>query len=92
MARLALHPKLSGVVDVDAEYRMEEILIGEDAVAAGQTVGDIRGGLMIVGLRRGATFQPQPPAETALLAGDMVIAMGTPVALERLESVLGARS
>src|SRR5438270_375752 len=29
MARLALHPQLSGVVDVDVEYRMEEILVGE---------------------------------------------------------------
>ena len=31
MARLALHPQLSGVVDVDAEYRLEEILVGDGA-------------------------------------------------------------
>jgi voltage-gated potassium channel len=91
MARLALHPQLSGVVDVDAEYRMEEIVVGAGAGEAGQTVGDIRGGLMIVGLRRGTDFQPQPPAETALLAGDTVIAMGTPTALDRLEGALGAQ-
>jgi voltage-gated potassium channel len=30
MARLALHPQLSGVVDVDSEYRLEEIVVGED--------------------------------------------------------------
>jgi voltage-gated potassium channel len=89
MARLALHPQLSGVVDVDAQYRMEEIVVSERMIGDGQTVGDIRGGLMIVGLRRGSDFQPQPPAETALLAGDTVIAMGTPDALERLEGVLG---
>ena len=29
MARLALHPQLSGVVDVDSEYRMEEIMVSE---------------------------------------------------------------
>lgn len=90
MARLALHPQLSGVVDVDAQYRMEEIVVSERVLGAGQTVGDIRGGLMIVGLRRGADFQPQPPAETALRAGDTIVAMGTPDALERLEGALGA--
>jgi voltage-gated potassium channel len=88
MARLALHPQLSGVVDVDVEYRMEEIVVGEDCEGMGQTVGDIRGGLMIVGLRRGPGFQPQPPADTALLCGDVIVAMGTPTALERLEGLL----
>jgi voltage-gated potassium channel len=91
MARLALHPQLSGVVDVDAQYRMEEILVGEADAEQGLTVADIRGGLMIVGLRRGADFQPQPSAETVLLPGDIVIAMGTPTALGRLEASLGAR-
>jgi voltage-gated potassium channel len=90
MARLALHPQLSGVVDVDAEYRLEEIPVGAGCDGAGQTVGDIRGGSMIVGLRRGADFQPQPPAETALLSGDVIVAMGTPGALERLEGLLQA--
>jgi voltage-gated potassium channel len=88
MARLALHPQLSGVVDVDAEYRMEEIPVGEGCDAVGQTVGDIRGGSMIVGLRRGPDFQPQPPAETELLGGDVIVAMGTPTTLERLEGLL----
>jgi voltage-gated potassium channel len=88
MARLALHPQLSGVVDVDPEYRMAEIVVGDDCEAIGKTVGDIRGGSMIVGLRRGAGFQPQPPAEMTLLAGDTILAMGTPTALERLEGLL----
>ena len=92
MARLALHPQLSGVVDVDAEYRMEEIRLDDDCGAVGKTVGDIRGGSMIVGLRRGADFQPQPPAETRLLSGDVILAMGTPTALERLEELSEARS
>jgi voltage-gated potassium channel len=94
MARLALHPQLSGVVDVDVEYRLEEIEVGDGCAAVGQTVGDIRGGSMIVGLRRGPDFQPQPPAETKLLSGDVIVAMGTPKTLDRLEAVLesdGAR-
>jgi voltage-gated potassium channel len=87
MARLALHRQLSGVVDVDAEYRMEEILVREGCAGARQTVGDIRGGAMIVGVRRDAQFQPQPPAEVVLLPGDVVMAMGTAPALERLEDL-----
>jgi voltage-gated potassium channel len=90
MARLALHPQLSGVVDVDVEYRMEEIAVSEGCEAVGHSVDDIRGGSMIVGLRRGPDFQPQPPAETTLLAGDVIVAMGTPRTLERLEALLEA--
>jgi voltage-gated potassium channel len=92
MARLALHPQLSGVMDVDVEYRIEEIVAGDGSDGVGQTVEAIRGGSMIVGLRRGSEFQPQPPAETALLAGDIIVAMGTPTALERLEGLLEASS
>jgi len=90
MARLALHRQLSGVVDVDVEYRLEEIVVGEGCEAVGQTVDDIRGGSMIVGLRRGSDFQPQPPAEVTLLPADVILAMGTPPALERLEGLLEA--
>ena len=90
MARVALHPQLSGVVAVDVEYRMEEISVGEGSRAVDQTVEGIRGGSMIVGLRRGADFQPQPPVETMLRPGDVIIAMGTPNSLERLEEMLQA--
>ena len=90
MARLALHPQLTGVVDVDSEYRLEEILLDEGCGAVGKTVGDIRGGSMIVGVRRGANFQPQPPAETQLRSGDVILAMGTATALERLEELSDA--
>jgi voltage-gated potassium channel len=87
MARLALHPQLSGVFDVDSEYRMEEIVVREGCAGARQTIGDVRGGAMIVGVRREAAFQPQPPADAQLLPGDVVVAMGTPTALERLEDL-----
>ncbi|HLH14890.1 MAG TPA: TrkA C-terminal domain-containing protein, partial [Solirubrobacteraceae bacterium] len=82
--------QLSGVVDVDREYRMEEIPVGAGSDGIGQTVGDVRGASMIVGLRRGAGFQPQPAVETALQPGDVIVAMGTPPALERLEALLAA--
>ncbi len=87
MARLALHPQLSGVVDVAGEYRMEEIVVSEGCEGAHKTIGDIRGGAMIVGLRREDSFQPQPPAEIVLHPGDILTAMGTPTTLERLEGL-----
>jgi voltage-gated potassium channel len=92
MARLALHPQLSGVVDVDVEYRLEEIVVGEGCQAAMQTVGDIRGGSMIVGLRRRTDFYPQPPADTTIEPGDVLVAIGTPATLGRLESLLASAS
>jgi voltage-gated potassium channel len=91
MARLALHRQLSGVVDVDAQYRMEEIEMASSCEALGKTLGDIRGGSMIVGLRRGAEFQPQPPADLALRPGDVIVAIGPPPALQRLEALLEER-
>jgi voltage-gated potassium channel len=88
MARLALHPQVSGVRDVDAEYRFEEITVVESCEGAGQKIGDIRGGAYIVGLRRaGGGFEPQPASETVLGPGDVIMAMGTPRTLDRLETL-----
>lgn len=92
MARLALHRHLSGIVDVDAQYRMEEIEVDGSCEALGKTIGEIRGGSIIVGLRHQSRFQPQPAAETALQAGDVIVAIGTPPALERLEDLLESPS
>jgi voltage-gated potassium channel len=88
MARLALHPQVAGAVDVDAEYRMEEIGVSEGCDGVGQTVGDIRGGSVIVALRKAdGSLNPQPPAEAVLEAGDRFVALGSPRALERLETL-----
>jgi len=75
---------------VDAEYRLEKLVVGEDCEGAGQMIGDIRGSAMIVGLRRGSVFYPQPAADTVLLPGDIINAMGTPDALGRLDSLFDA--
>jgi voltage-gated potassium channel len=88
MARLALHPQVSGVRDVAAEYRMEEIEVVAGCAGVGQAIADIRGGSYIVGLRRaGGDFQPQPPPETILEPGDVIMAMGTPRTMDRLETL-----
>lgn len=87
MARLALHPQLSGVVDVSDEYRMEKIHVSEGCEGAHKMIGDVRGTAIIVGLRRNSDFQPQPPSDAVLLPGDIITAMGTSTTLERLEQL-----
>ncbi len=88
MARLALHPQLGGVFDVDSQYRVEEIEVGRGSKAIGNTIGAIRGRSIVVGLRRAAELLPQPDGETVLEAGDVIIAIGTPQALDRLVLLL----
>src|SRR3954471_10370869 len=93
MARLALHPNVSGTMDVAAEYRLEEITVQRGSSGDAQTVGDVRGGSYIVGVRHAdGSFRPQPAADTRLSAGDVVMAIGTPRTLERLEELFTAGS
>jgi voltage-gated potassium channel len=88
MARLALTPQVSGVVDVAPEYRMEEIEVTPGCEGMGKRIGDVRGGSFIVALRRpDGTFQAQPPGETMLAAGDVLVAMGTLRTMDRLEAL-----
>jgi voltage-gated potassium channel len=91
MARLALHPNVTGSMDVAAEYRLEEITVQGGSAGAARTVGDVRGGSYIVGVRHAdGSFRPQPAADTLLAAGDVVMAIGTPRTLERLEELFTA--
>src|SRR3954454_20073363 len=52
MARFALHPQVTGAIDVAPEYRMEEIEVTAGAEGEGKTIGDVRGGSVIVAIRR----------------------------------------
>jgi voltage-gated potassium channel len=88
MARLALQPQVTGVVDVAPEYRMEEIDVTEGCQAAGQTIGDVRGTTTVAAVRSvDGTVHPQPSSDTVLRPGDVVVAMGTVDALRKLESL-----
>jgi voltage-gated potassium channel len=88
MARLALHPQVSGVVDVAPEYRMEEIEVTPGCEGAGQRIADISGSSLIVALRRpDGKVEPQPGTDTQLLPGDVLVAAGTSTAMERLEGL-----
>ena len=87
MARIALHPQVVGAVDV-ADYRMEEIDVPDNCDGAGKTVGDVRGRTVIVAVRHhDGGLDPQPSPQTTINPGDMLVALGSPEALERLETL-----
>jgi voltage-gated potassium channel len=87
MARIALHPQVAGAVDV-ADYRMEEIDVSPGCEGVGRTLNDVRGSSTIVAVQRtDGRFEPQPSAGTVIEAGDKLVALGTPDALERLEGL-----
>src|ERR671935_132556 len=44
MARLALHPNVTGALEVDAQYRLEEITVDPRSAGAGKPLADVRGG------------------------------------------------
>jgi voltage-gated potassium channel len=88
MARFALHPQVTGAIDVAPEYRMEEIEVMPGAAGEGKSVGDVRGGSVIVALRRpDGAVQVQPPGDAVLQAGDVLVAMGTLRTITRLEEL-----
>jgi voltage-gated potassium channel len=85
MARLALRPQVGGALDV-ADYRMEEIEVSPECEAVGRTIADVSGAAVIVAIRHpDGKLETQPPGPTVLSAGDMIIAMGPPPAVERLD-------
>ncbi len=91
MVRLALHPQVTGVVDVAPAYRMEEIEVTAGCEAVGRTIDAVRGEATVVALRRDpGTVEPQPGGETVLGDGDVLVAIGKTAALERLEDLLAA--
>ncbi len=93
MARLALHPQVAGVVDVVPEYRMEEIEVMSGCAGAGKRIRDLRGTTAIVALRRSdGTIEPQPAGERELEPGDVLVAMGTREAMDRLEETFQSRA
>jgi voltage-gated potassium channel len=88
MARLALQPQVTGVVDVAPEYRMEEIDVSEGCAGEGKTIGEVRGTTTVAALRTAdGRVSPQPPLDAVVRAGDVLVAMGTVEALRKLESI-----
>jgi voltage-gated potassium channel len=88
MARLALHPQVSGSIDVADDHRLEEISVSPGCEGSGKRLDEIRGGAFIVGLKHpDGSFEAQPPPETVVGDGDVLMALGTPRTMERLEAL-----
>jgi voltage-gated potassium channel len=87
MARVALHPQVARAVE-SGDYRMEEIEVTPMCEGVGQTIEQVSGASVIVALRRpDGRLEPQPAPHTVIQAGDKLVALGTPDALERLEGI-----
>jgi voltage-gated potassium channel len=87
MARVALHPQVGGAVQV-ADYRMEEIEVSPSCEGVGQTIEQVRGDALVVAVRlTDGRLEPQPAPASVIEAGQLLVAIGTPDALERLETV-----
>ena len=87
MARMALHPQVGGALEV-ADYRMEEIEVTPDCEGVDRTIEDVRGATVIVALRhQSGKLEAQPAPHTLISAGDILVAIGSPAALERLEGM-----
>jgi voltage-gated potassium channel len=87
MARFALHPQVAGAVEV-ADTRVEEIEVPEECAGVGKTIADVRGRSVIVALRRGhGELEAQPAPDAVINAGDTLVALGSPSALEHLEEM-----
>jgi voltage-gated potassium channel len=85
MARVALRPQVGGAFDV-ADYRMEEIEVSPQCEAVGRQIGEVSAGTVVVAIRHArGEFETQPPADTVLGVGDMIIAMGPPAAVEQVD-------
>ncbi|MGH2887083.1 MAG: potassium channel family protein, partial [Solirubrobacteraceae bacterium] len=85
MARIALRPQVGGALDL-ADYRMEEIEVSPECAALGRPIADITGAAVIVAIRHpDGRLETQPPGQTELHVGDMIIAMGPPADVERLD-------
>jgi voltage-gated potassium channel len=87
MARVALHPQVFGAVQV-GNYRLDEIEVPPSCEGVGMTVAQARGQAVIVAVRRvDGRLEPQPEPQSRIEAGDMLVAIGPPPALEQLETM-----
>ena len=85
MAQMALRPQVGGALDV-ADYRMEEIEVSPECEGVGRTIAEVSTGVAIVAIRHpDGQLETQPPGQTELQVGDMIIAMGPPAAVEHLD-------
>jgi voltage-gated potassium channel len=95
MANLVLRPQVTAFLDtvttaVGPDLQLAEIEVGGTCAAAGRTIRELRirheTGAMIVALRKpDGTFDTTPEPDTKLDPGDILIGVGSPDEIARLE-------
>jgi voltage-gated potassium channel len=101
MANLVLRPQVTAFLDtvttaVGPDLQLAEIEVGDACSAAGRTSRDLRirheTGAIVVALRkRDGTFDTTPEPDTELAAGDVLIGVGSPDEIARLEDLFASR-
>jgi voltage-gated potassium channel len=99
MAAFAVQPHVAEFVDVvmhdgSLEFRLEEIRISPDSPLAGRSLRDghlrDRTGAMVLAMRsESGRFTTNPPPETVIEPGQVLIAIGTDVQLKALADAAG---
>jgi voltage-gated potassium channel len=98
MAAFVLRPHVAEFVDVvmherSLEFRLEEVVITDASPIAGKSIRDAhlrdQTGAMVLAVRdQDGSFRTNPPPDTVLHAGEIVIAIGTQVELTALTALV----
>ncbi|HET7566799.1 MAG TPA: TrkA family potassium uptake protein [Gaiellaceae bacterium] len=101
MANLVLKPQVTAFLDVvttatGPDLQLAEIEVRETCPAAGRTIRDLRirheTGAIVVALRKlDGTFDTTPEPDTPLGVGDVLIGVGSPDEIRRLEDLFAPR-
>jgi voltage-gated potassium channel len=101
MANLVLRPQVTAFLDVVTtaegdDFRLEEIEVTSTCSRAGRSIRDLRvrdeTGAIIVALRkRDGTFDTTPSPDERIEVGDVLIGVGTPDEIRRLEDFFSPR-
>jgi voltage-gated potassium channel len=101
MANLVLKPQVTAFLDVvttatGPDLQLAEIEVRETCPAAGRTIRDLRirheTGAIVVALRKpDGTFDTTPEPDTPLEVGDVLIGVGSPEEIQRLEDLFAPR-
>jgi voltage-gated potassium channel len=98
MAAFALQPHVAEFFDVvmhegSLEFRLEEVLVPFGSAVEGKSLRDAqlrdRTGAMVLAMREGGgRFNTNPPPETVISAGQILIAIGTSDQLSALQAAV----
>jgi voltage-gated potassium channel len=101
MANLVLKPQVTAFLDVvttatGPDLQLAEIEVRETSTAAGRTIRDLRirhrTGALVVSLRKAdGSFDTTPEPDTPIEVGDVLIGVGSPDEIQRLDDLFAPR-